>query len=252
MEKKLSALNLLNNLLNLGMKFTKNIFGFFLALFIFLGAIIPVSAATNGPTGQYSFSAAPGPRSGTIKLIWYDDSTVKQYNLSYGFDQSKYIYGVVDLPRTPNRATEFLIEYLTPGQTYYFTLYGVKNDGTGNESGPVMSKAASANNIQTAKSTYYTNDHPTIPYAFSLNYGNKGEVILSWIDNGTADKYDVVYGTKAGNYIYGFQGMPFTMNSKNTFTVGALSPGTTYYFALVTERNNSVISWSEPLSITAR
>jgi len=225
---------------------------FFLAVFFFLKITSQVIAATNGPTGPYSFSAAPGAKKGTIKLVWYDDSTVKQYNLSYGFDQSKYIYGVVDLPRTPNRATEFLIEYLTPGQTYYFTLYGVKNDGTGNEAGPVMSKAASANNIQTAKSTYYTNDHPTIPYAFSLNYGNKGEVILSWIDNGTADKYDVVYGTKPGNYVYGFQGMPFTMNSKNTFTVGALNSGTTYYFALVTERNNSVISWSDPLNITAK
>ena len=224
---------------------------FVLTLLVFCLLTDKVTAATNGPAGPYSFSAVPGPRSGTIKLTWYDDSTVKQYNLSYGLSQANYNYGVVDLPRTPNRATEFLIDYLTPGQTYYFTLYGVKGDGSGKEAGPIMAKAAS-NNQTTIQQTYFTNEHPTIPYAFSLNYGNKNEVVLTWYDNGTADKYDVVYGTQPYSYIYGFQGMPFTMNSKNTFVVGALNTGTTYYFALVAERNNSVISWGEPLSITAR
>lgn len=212
---------------------------------------VPSFAQTSGPVEPFSFSAVSGPKIGTVKITWYDDNTSKTYNLLYGFDPNHLTFGVVDMAHITNMANEFMVGSLTPGQIYFFKLFGT--NGNDKESGPVMAKATS-NTSLAVKSTYYSaSQNYKMPYLFAISYGSSpGTVNITWFANDSANKFDVSYGTVPGIYQYGWQDMPYRQNLSNTFTVGALIPGKTYYFALVAERNNSVVSWSSPLSITVR
>lgn len=224
----------------------KNITKFFLPVFLFLFLNAnKVFAVTSGPVSPYSFSAATGTKSGTVKITWYDDGSLStKYNLYYGTSADKLIYAVPNLYHYSKQVNEFLVESLTPNQTYYFKLDGISGE-TYTTSGPVIAKASNGkinSTISTSK-----------PYGFSLTYGPKsGTVNITWTDDFTADKYDIVYGTKPNQYLYGVHGVSYKENSKNIFTIGALTPGKTYYFALVAERNNNVVIWSQPLSITVK
>ena len=204
--------------------------------------------ANNPPVNPYSFNAVPGSKLGTVKITWYDDGDADKYNLVYGTDPNNYTFGVVDMGHSKKRSNEFTVEYLTPGQTYYFKLYGGNT-----EVGPIKVKAASTASLA-SKSTYYSvSKNYEMPYLFALNYGDgTGVVNITWFDNDTADKYDIVYGLSPSNYSYGFQNMPNNDNLSNTFAVRGLTSGKTYYFALVAERNGVVVSWSQPLSILAK
>lgn len=236
------------------MKLLKKLFVFVVPVAVFFGFVgaCPVLAVTSGPIEPYSFSASSGTQPGSVKLIWYDDGSAPKYNLLYGTDPNNYIYGVVDIAHSVHQANEFTVGYLAPGKTYYFKLCGVRPDGD-TESGPIKAQAATNAN-PTAKAVYYsTSKNYEMPYLFALGYGkDAGTVTVTWFDNDSANKYDIVYGLSPGNYIYGFQDMPYSPNLSNTFSVGSLTPGTTYYFALVAERDSTVVSWSSPLQITAR
>lgn len=215
-------------------------------LFVFLGIMSIKTYALTGPQEPYSFSAASGAQPGTITIRWYDDRTAKQYNLFYGTNPSNYSYGVVDLPDSQNTSNTFTINYLTPGVTYYVSLVGI----TGSVpivAGPVAAEATSSNPVAPP----ITNHLPE--YGFTAQTGmTPGTVQLNWTDNGSAQKYDIVYGKTPGSYIYGVENVPFNPNMDNEFTIGALQSGTPYYFELVSERNGSIILWSNPVTATAR
>ena len=204
--------------------------------------------ASNPPVNPYSFNAVPGSKVGTVKVTWYDDGDADKYNLIYGTDPNNYTFGVVDMGHSKKKANEFTVEYLIPGQTYYFKLYGGLT-----EVGPIKVQAATTATIN-KKSTYYSaSKNYEMPYLFALSYGDgPGVVNVTWFDNDTADKYDIVYGLSPGNYSYGFQNMPNNDNLSNSFAVRGLTPGKTYYFALVAERNGVVVSWTQPLAILAK
>lgn len=75
---------------------------------------------------------------------------------------------------------------------------------------------------------------PTNPYSFSaVPGGQPGTVTVSWYDDQTAQQYNLLYGTAANKYAYGVINMADTPRSSNSFTVGALTPGQTYYFTLL-------------------
>jgi len=199
--------------------------------------------ALSGPEQPYSFSAVSGTTPGSVTIRWYDDKTATQYNLLYGTDPSHYNFGAVNLPDAANTSNSFTVNYLTPGVTYYFSLIGVG----GSVSGPVAAEATPAN--QTTQTI--TNHLPE--YGFTALPGTAPDTIqLGWTDNGSAQKYDIVYGTTPGSYIYGVQNVPFNPNMYNSFSIGALASGTRYYFELVAERNGSVVLWSNPVSALAK
>ncbi len=200
---------------------------------------------TSGPTNPFSFMASTGSRPGTITLSWYDDGT-SNYNVQYGYKGGSYVFSAINLPHEKYKVSQFTIESLTPGMTYYFVLYGMHGDQV--TSGPVKAVAAKASKTVPANKNDWSN-----PYNFYLTPGTTtGTVTINWWANDSADKYDIVYGTKAGEYLYGLQNMPYTVSVANAYTVGGLSPGKTYYFALVAERNNNVVAWTQPLSLTTR
>lgn len=208
---------------------------------------VPLKAlALSGPEDPYSFSAVSGQQSGSVTIRWYDDGNAKQYNLFYGTDPSHYAYGVVDLPDAANTSNAFTINYLTPGVTYYFSLVGLTAAGA-TTSGPVAAEATTANQT----TNIVTNHLPE--YGFTAQTGTTpGTILLTWTDNASAEKYDIVYGTSPNSLPYGVENIPFNPNMDNAFPVGALQSGTRYYFSLVAEKNGSIILWSNPVSAIAK
>ena len=228
----------------------KNIFKIFLPIFVFFFLIAhSVLAVSSWPVNPYSFTATPGDKSGTIKITWYDDGSLDtKYNLYYGTSADNYIYAVPNLYRYSKQINEFLVESLIPNQIYYFKLDGISG-GTYTTSGPIMAKASSCKILASSSVTKKSQ----MPYNFSVSNGSKsGTVNISWTDNGTADKYSLVYGTKLNEYLYGAHSISFQKNLNNTYTVGSLVSGKTYYFALVAEKGDSVLVWSQPLSIIVK
>jgi Fibronectin type III domain len=227
------------------MKYFLMFFGF--VFFIFLALLFPLRTnALTGPEDPFSFSAVSGAQPGTVTITWYDDQTAKQYNLLYGTDPNHYNFGAVNLPDAPNTSNSFTINYLTPGVTYYFTLIGM-NGTSPIYSGPVAATATA----QSEGMQQITSHLPE--YGFTAQTGAaSGTVQLSWTDNGSAQKYDIVYGSTPGTYLYGVENIPFNPNIANAFTVGALTPGVRYYFELVAEKNGSIVLWSTPVSAIAK
>lgn len=219
---------------------------FCLTIVLLFGITQSKTFAVTGPENPFSFSAVSGAQPGTVTITWYDDRSANSYNLLYGTDPNHYTYGVVGLPDTQNVSNSFTINYLNPGQWYYFTLIGITGS-TPEYTGPVAVQVPTSVNESTA---VITNHLPE--YGFTALAGaTPGTVTLSWTDNDSADKYDIVYGKTPDSLVYGVENVSFTHNSDNSYTVGALQVGQTYYFSLVAERNGSIILWSTPVSATA-
>ena len=222
------------------------LFGFGFVIVSLLGFTVTPTFALTGPENPFSFSAQSAQQPGSVTITWYDDKSANQYNLLYGTDPSHYSYGVVALPDIQNTSNTFTVNYLTPGQTYYFTLIGITN-ASPEYAGPVAAEATPPNGI----SQMITNHLPE--YGFTAQTGTTpGTINLSWTDNDSADKYDIVYGKTPQSLIYGVEDIPNTHNSDNSYTVGALQEGQEYYFSLVAEKNGSVILWSNPVSAFAQ
>lgn len=90
--------------------------------------------STSGPVGRNQMKARTGRRSGTVDLSWKRFfSDTKLYNLIYGLQPGKYIYGVLDAvdttPSDPGNFT-YTIGALQPGKRYYFALIPQRADGT--------------------------------------------------------------------------------------------------------------------------
>lgn len=225
---------------------------FILFLYIFLATLSPSYAIVSGPVEPFSFSANSGSEIGTVKITWIDNNDIEKYNLLYGTSANNLNFGVVDMGFQRKKTNEFTIKSLIPGQTYYFKLCGIRGGGDV-ESGPIMAVSASNKTLST-KSFYYSSiKNYQMPYLFTINYSNtSGSINVTWFDDDSADKYNIVYGLDPNNFSYGFQNMPYNANFSNTFAVNYLTPGKTYYFSLVAEKNNQVVSWTKPISITVK
>lgn len=213
-----------------------------------LGAL-PAMAVNHGPSWPYGLMVQTGGNPGTVNVSWTDDNATNRYNLQYGTEAGKYTFGALSLPFTKSSPNSFEVKSLNGGQTYYFSLVG-ETGGEPKMSGPVATVAKTGTKVE-AKAV--TASGPVWPYNFWAKTGSKpGTVELSWTDDGTANKYDLVYGVMPGQYLWGAQGMGFTPKTTNSFTVSYLTSGTRYYFALVGEKDNNVVSWGQAISAVAR
>jgi hypothetical protein len=208
---------------------------------------------SSGPVNPFSFSAAPGVAPGTIDITWFDDGMqTRTYNLFYGISPGDYIYAVPNIAHYNGQVNIFTVGSLNPNTTYYFRLDCISG-GTYQTSGPIMAVSSSGSTQTTKALTSEPKTGANNSFFFSVTKGPiSGTVNVNWYDNGTANKYDIVYGTSPYNSQYGVNGVYYKKNVDNTFTVSALAPGKTYYFSLVAERDSNVIFWSQPLSATAR
>jgi len=232
----------------------KKIISFFFVSLSFLFLTTSQILAISGPVNPFSFNATTGDQSGTVKITWYDDGYLtKKYNLLFGTSADNFEYSAIDIYHQAGQSNEFVVTQLNPNQTYYFKLDAFSG-GSYFTSGPI---SATAGNGKTSIVQYSTSSSSALSssssFNFYLTYGSKsGTINVNFTDNETADKYDIVYGTTAGDYIYGAHSISFTQNSTNSFPINFLTPGKTYYFALVAERDNSIVYWSSPLRITTR
>ena len=233
-------------------KIALRVLGIFLPVIIFLavGKLTTVFAFDGGPINPYSFSAIGGQRVGTISLMWYDDGNENQFNLLYGTNPSNFQYGQISLPDIHNAINTYVVGHLTPGVTYYFSLIGF-NGGSTYSSGPITAVASEEDGSPISLSQSLANSantQPSIPYGFRVDQTSSTTVTFIWTDNGTANRYDIVYGTTPGKYVYGVQNVPFTPGNATAYSIGDLNPDTVYYFELVAERNGIVVAWTNPIT----
>ena len=248
------------------MSYHKLFLGFLIILLVSLFTLTnPSVVRADGPVSPYSFSAVTGSNPGQITLMWVDDTTASQYDVMYGTIPGNYVYGVQDIPEKSNALNTYTINLLNPGQKYYFKLIAEKEGQFFAQSGPVWAVARMGTvkvpvSVQTqvqpvsqANQAVQSVPSSTSAYSFSAKTGSvSGTVDLMWVDDGTANQYDLVYGTQPGKYIYGVQNLPEIQNSVNKFTVRLLNPGQRYYFAVGAERNNSTVQTTNSVSAIAR
>lgn len=232
-------------------------------------------AATAGPVDLQQLKAVQGPSAGQVTLWWipYYASTTA-YNVVYGTQSKNYQYSALNVPSIGVGVPQSLtINLLNPGQTYYFALMPIMNGTPTGMTTMEVAMTAMGGTVTTtssaapvasvgqvggspiyiangANSNLFSDPHP---FNFSAVTGNtSGTVNLSWIDKyNVANKYDIMYGTTPGVYLYGAWGLAETPGI-NTFTVGLLQPGVTYYFALVSEQGGQTLTISSPRVAVAR
>lgn len=89
---------------------------------------------------------------------------------------------------------------------------------------------------------------PKTPTLSQASYQSSSQIKLSWTAVSDPFSYYVVsYGISSGSYIYGNP----NVGKQNNYTVGFLSPGTTYYFVVKAVNGCSSGSYSNELSAIA-
>lgn len=107
-------------------------------------AVAPVKPAqaadqslNMGPTSRYSFQVMTGQKSGSVDLKWKDDESANQYDLVYGLEQGKYLWGVQDIKESMNMNQSFTVMGLQPGVKYYFSLVAENGGSFYLQAGPL-------------------------------------------------------------------------------------------------------------------
>lgn len=210
-----------------------------------------VSAAEGGPAGKHMLKAVSGPKAGQVTLYWNDAQEADNYHLVYGTDSKNLKFGVLNIGKTKS----YTVKLLNPGTKYYFALVPVLHDAALYTSewvsawamGGVVKSVTPVTPVTMMKSV--TPVQATAPKVMAPSVGTNnhwlvakagpkvGEVTLSWRHVDVANNYHLVYGTKPGEYKYGALNIGWT----NWYTVKALVPGQTYYFALVPVNNNTAL-----------
>ncbi|MBI3385807.1 fibronectin type III domain-containing protein [Candidatus Gottesmanbacteria bacterium] len=92
-----------------------------------------------------------------------------------------------------------------------------------------------------------------MPFNFVGGPGSTpGTINLSWQDTtNKASSYSLSYGYTSNAGRFGVLNIPEGPNGNSTFTVGALTPGVTYYFILNAFQGNSFVSTTGPIAVTA-
>ena len=75
-----------------------------------------------------------------------------------------------------------------------------------------------------------------------------GKINLSYYNDGSADKFALLYGTKPGVYRFGAVNLSATQFANNKFTVGFLASDKRYYFALIAEKNGQFVYITQPVA----
>ncbi|MBI4039254.1 hypothetical protein HY388_00300 [Candidatus Daviesbacteria bacterium] len=90
---------------------------------------------------------------------------------------------------------------------------------------------------------------PVYPYAFQASPGSQsGQIDITWMDDGSATRYDISYGFGPGQYQWSALAIPFAAYGTSSFTIGYLSPSTTYYLLLTSRKGNDFVTTSGPIS----
>ncbi len=75
-----------------------------------------------------------------------------------------------------------------------------------------------------------------------------GTINLTYYNDGSADKFAVLYGSKSGNYKFGALNLPATPNAVNKFAVNLLGNDRRYYFILIAQKNGQFVYMTDPVS----
>lgn len=192
--------------------------------------------------------AKAGPGAGEVTLYWNGANYADRYGVAYGTKSNTYVYGAENIGGESSR--KYTVKSLTPGVKYYFRMIAAHNGSSSPFTSEVWAVARGGTMVGTGTPTAKQPEAMvkkevkggapvTTSQASWGPVGNEklwakagpkiGQVTLYWNNVSGAENYHLVYGTKAGAYQYGM----LNMGNVRTFTVGYLTPGVKYYFALV-------------------
>jgi len=206
-----------------------------------------VQGAVSGPVGRNALKAYAGPGAGEVTLEWqrfFADG--ENFSIHYGTISKQYPFAATKV----GYIDTYTIKGLTPGTKYFFALEGIRVGNVSAGSDGEVSMVAPATAVAVMGTA-----GPVGRNLLSAKPGPKlGQVTLSWKKSDfDGDKYHIVYGTAPGKYVYGVLNViDVTPNDPNySFTVGALTPGMRYYFALEPQRNGRAIYQTAEVSAVA-
>lgn len=234
----------------------KKFYSFFLVVLILgiagVGSFLSPSRVLAGDSSGGLVPQAPskvwsksGPGVGEVTLYWDEANYADRYGVAYGTKSNTYLYGAENIGEESSR--KYTVKSLTPGVTYYFRMIAARNGASSPFSyevravakGGVPAEAKTEVKAGQPKAGKVTMPAPIVSQSTWGPVGNEklwakagpkmGQVTLYWNNVSGAENYHLVYGTKTGAYQYGM----LNMGNVRTFTVGYLTPGVKYYFALV-------------------
>jgi fibronectin type 3 domain-containing protein len=207
----------------------------------------------SGPSGILFLQAEPGNSPGQVVLRWkHYFSDVQNYHILYGTEPGKFQYGALNI----GKETSYTVNFLSPGQKYYFAISPVRAGKAQFVSFQVGSLPAPGlvtlpSQAQKPPGPTPSTSLSTIPsddvfsnqpkdsirskgvgrHQLSAEKGEKpGEVKLTWNHAfNNVDNYNIVYGIEPGKFQYG----ALNIGKTTSFTVRNLTPGQNYFFALV-------------------
>lgn len=228
----------------------------FIIFFVLLCSFAFYAPPAHAQQFSYNLSAAPGANPGQVTLTWtHLKAEVKNYNLLYGPENNKRQYGAVNIDGSAsiNKTVSYTVNYLVPGTNYFFTLVPVANGKATPlnfqvtsfpRAGVVVLPSAPTSNTSTSGPAVNTglinsdsikNQKGDIKsknvglHELSVSKGDRpGEVKLTWKHLEGETNYHIVYGNKRGELQYG----ALNVGNTTSFTIRALKPGETYYFAI--------------------
>lgn len=231
-----------------------------LSALLFVFTFVPFSQAhaqalpgvyNAGPVGKIMLQAESGPQAGMVTLKWTQEgANTINYNVMYGTTPGTDLYGALNIGRANpeiGNQNRYTVKSLTPGVTYYFRLVSIHTDGS--NGGPSLYVKATAASGVTA-GTFFTG--PVGRSQLIATPGPaSGQVTLTWQNFwGDATNYHVVYGLTPGAFQWG--ALNVGKNPVNSYTVGYLTPGTTYYFSIVPVRGGVAAYTGISVAATAK
>src|SRR3989338_4404997 len=192
------------------------------------------------PTQPSRVSAKTGPGAGQVTISWDEASYANRYAVAYGTESGHYLYGADNIGGQSARS--YTVGYLNPGQKYYFKLAAARDCSSSpfSEEFSAVSGWGQVVMPKTGGASYVSMDVPSSAALKAWTGPGVGQVSLSWASS-DADNYHLVYGENRGEYQYG----ALNIGKTNSFTVGLLTPGKGYYFALVPQKGDRALYTSE-------
>lgn len=210
------------------------------------GAVSSVSAS-SGPVGRNGLRAYAGPGVGEVTLEWQRFAPDgENYSIHYGTGSKNYAFAKPYI----GYISTYTVGRLTPGTRYYFAVEGIRvgNVSAGSDGEVTMVAPASSTTVIGTAGPVGRNLLVAKPGP------KKGQVTLSWTRYyPDTEKYGVVYGLLPGKYVYGVLNAVATVAqvSNYSYTVGSLSSGKRYYFALEPQRSGTGIYITSEVSVVA-
>jgi len=194
------------------------------------------------PPAPLGIKAVTGLKAGEVTLFWQEAAHANRYAVAYGKASNNYSYGANNIGGEHSRS--YTVKSLIPGVRYYFRVAAARDCSSSPFSAEVSAVAGGGKTVIPATPALSakppsTSSYPSLPSPTLGPVGKQmlkavsgpraGEVTLSWQPADSADNYHLVYGRQLGKFEYG----ALNLGNIASFTVGHLTPGATYYFALV-------------------